>query len=438
VPSATCPAGGIASAEVRTLLTSKQPTTAERSRWNGDGKETALDYVARAGIREHLLSAVRAVTREQPEDPLTFLARYLQACGRDAARVDGSAQGQAATASVDRQQSARCLLSQVYVRVCKKSAEMSSSDGDTHLYVMRLVENVCRKAGPPNVGQLQSGVPTTQYTVDESPQSLSAVRRATVSSLMDRAVEEVAPPGFCAATPAASIVATEASFGERAPSPFLGGPAPVLRGEEGTTGAQHLSGYSSPMQESMKEALELLRAGHGLGPRLGLDPLHAAAQHGETEVVSLLLASKAQGDGTSLTTAARFGHAEVVRQLLGSGVGPDASDAGFAALHDAAFEGSQVTAWHTSVVAVLLAARAEVDIAAADGATPLHLAAVAGNDDIVALLVEAGADSALTAGPQQATALRLAASRGHVSVLRALRQQRVESTAVSEPLLGQV
>ncbi|OLQ08530.1 hypothetical protein AK812_SmicGene7948 [Symbiodinium microadriaticum] len=52
-------------------------------------------------------------------------------------------------------------------------------------------------------------------------------------------------------------------------------------------------------------------------------------------------------------------------------------------------------------------------------ATPLHLAAVAGHDHIVALLVEAGADTVCTAGPQQA-------SRGHVSVLRALRQQRVQ------------
>ncbi|OLQ08526.1 hypothetical protein AK812_SmicGene7946 [Symbiodinium microadriaticum] len=95
VPSSSCPAGGVTSAEVRTLLTSKQPQLVNLGRPSlpADGKEPAGDYVARTGIREHLLSAVRAVTLEQPKDPIPFLARYLQACGRGVPRTDALMSG---------------------------------------------------------------------------------------------------------------------------------------------------------------------------------------------------------------------------------------------------------------------------------------------------------------------------------------------------------
>ena len=53
---------------------------------------------------------------------------------------------------------------------------------------------------------------------------------------------------------------------------------------------------------------------------------------------------------------------------------------------------------HHEVVAALIAARANVDLAVNDGATPLLYAAGFGHVEVVRLLVRAGADTTLT-GP---------------------------------------
>jgi len=54
-----------------------------------------------------------------------------------------------------------------------------------------------------------------------------------------------------------------------------------------------------------------------------------------------------------------------------------------------------------------------------DGLTPLHVAVGKGNDDIVALLLDHGADPSLTQG-QGGTALHMAVDAGHVPIVRRL------------------
>eukprot|EP00439_Symbiodinium_sp_Y106_P042586 s2609_g5.t1 len=214
----------------------------------------------------------------------------------------------APVAADDRRSSARCLLSQVYARVCKKSTEAESTG--SQLYVLRLVESVCRRATPDARLEQEAHV-DAQLRADESPQQLTEIRRDTVSSMMERAVAEVAPD-FCGATPAASIVATEASFGERGCSP-LGWPANSTSSRDVQDGAPVV--FRAAVAGGYQQKPEAFTcAGHS--PSTGYDALRSAVQHGQKDIVSLLLASKAQPDSSSLTTAARFGHHEAFRSVI--------------------------------------------------------------------------------------------------------------------------
>mmetsp|Transcript_15988 Transcript_15988/g.25560 ORF Transcript_15988/g.25560 Transcript_15988/m.25560 type:complete len:445 (-) Transcript_15988:159-1493(-) len=134
----------------------------------------------------------------------------------------------------------------------------------------------------------------------------------------------------------------------------------------------------------------------------GFRPLHDAAHGGHEQVVIALLASRAcpnpsTDDGTTpLHSAARCGHTTIVQKLIGSGASCNSTSAGgFSSLHDAAHAG------HLEIVHQLLKARACLDIRSDDGASALHLASRAGHKQV-------------------ATAL----ARGHVNVMRALRQPR--------------
>ena len=69
-----------------------------------------------------------------------------------------------------------------------------------------------------------------------------------------------------------------------------------------------------------------------------------------------------------------------------------------------------------------------VDVRDAKGMTPLHSAAVRGHKDVVALLLDKGADIAAT-GNWGKTALRLAAERGHKDVVALLLDKGANITA---------
>jgi ankyrin repeat protein len=152
-------------------------------------------------------------------------------------------------------------------------------------------------------------------------------------------------------------------------------------------------------------------------------PLHRACCTGQAEVVPLLLeagADVAAGNVTGRTPlhhAAEGGHGVVVQQLLRAGAQPRLADnRGWVALHVAAELG------HLQVVRCLLhadATPAHVNAQGAEGLSPLHWACAKGHDQVVPLLLGAGADVAAR-DVREWTPLHYATHGAHLGVLQQL------------------
>ena len=174
-------------------------------------------------------------------------------------------------------------------------------------------------------------------------------------------------------------------------------------------------------------------------------PLFVASAAGHVEVVRLLVDAGADKNFavlgmTSLMLASRQGRVEMVRLLVEAGADKDMTctcdHAGATALMLAACRN------RVEVVRLLVEAGAEKDVADKDGfLTPAEIALLPGIDDegvfmyhdhtalmtaarhgyveVVRLLVEAGADKAVTDSVGR-TALTLAARKGHVEVVSLL------------------
>ncbi|KAG6536731.1 protein VAPYRIN-like [Zingiber officinale] len=158
--------------------------------------------------------------------------------------------------------------------------------------------------------------------------------------------------------------------------------------------------------------------------RAGQSPLEAAAAAGETLIAELLLSRRASTERSHgselgpLHLAAAAGHAEVLRLLILKGVSVDAPTADGRTALRVAVEGRQ-----RECVKLLLASGARADArGGADRGTPLHAAAVAGDEAMVKLLLSrsaAGAKEVRNAAGR--TAYDLAAEGGHASMLDALK-----------------
>ena len=157
---------------------------------------------------------------------------------------------------------------------------------------------------------------------------------------------------------------------------------------------------------------------------VGLTALMAACQGGHEAVLRLLLEAGARVDRealdgtTALHVAASRGCDACVRRLLRHGAGVDPPPNGPqqgapSALMSASASGQRACA------EVLLAARADVNYAAADGQTALHQVSRRGHSSLARVLLAHGADaSALTA--YGASAADLARWHGHRDVAAAL------------------
>ena len=122
----------------------------------------------------------------------------------------------------------------------------------------------------------------------------------------------------------------------------------------------------------------------------GLSALGGAAMAGHTEAVQMLLETGFdQSSGVKpLLMAAANGHSDVVKLLLEAGTDKDAAELakGHTALHGAAFGNQRDIVW------LLLEARADKDKVTIEGRTPLHIASQYGCEDVVQLLLQARAD----------------------------------------------
>lgn len=124
--------------------------------------------------------------------------------------------------------------------------------------------------------------------------------------------------------------------------------------------------------------------------------LYAGAE-GRLEILRLTLAAGAdlkstnRYGGTALIPAAHHGHVETVRELLRTKIDVDhVNRLGWTALLEAVILGDGGTA-HTEIVRLLVAAGAQVNLADAQGVTPLAHAEQRGQAAVATLLRRAGA-----------------------------------------------
>ncbi len=203
------------------------------------------------------------------------------------------------------------------------------------------------------------------------------------------------------------------------------GDVDMVNQELGKTSARDtatLGGGLSPVLEALyrghRAVVERLRGEWRLD-------LHEAAALGEVGRLREILQSdsaelgRLSGDGwTPLHLAAFMGQAEAAESLLRAGAEVAALSGNYMAnspLH-AALAGAQ----SFGVVEALMRHGANVNLRAAAGVTPLHLAASRGSDRFVDLLLGAGADPS-AATDDGKTAADFAAERGHPDLAHRLR-----------------
>jgi len=147
-----------------------------------------------------------------------------------------------------------------------------------------------------------------------------------------------------------------------------------------------------------------------------------AAMRGDVASVRALLAQRAdvnaaEGDGmTALHWSAERGDRELAALLLQSGANPSAVTriGAHTPLHVAAKAGN------ADVVRLLVGAKADVRALTTTGAAPLHFAAASGNADIIKVLLDAGADANVREPQWGQTPLMFAAAAGRTDAVRAL------------------
>ncbi|KAK7957652.1 hypothetical protein PG988_012500 [Apiospora saccharicola] len=208
-----------------------------------------------------------------------------------------------------------------------------------------------------------------------------------------------------------------------------------------TGGEGDLKGRTPLSLAAATGSTEVFRAlmEHGADPQLlgdqGESPLHLAAASGFAEILQFLLETKATDielrdtsrDATPLSLAARWRRRDAVRLLASQGASLDVRDnTGWTPLHWAVHHGDKL------LVRYLVGDLAGVDLLEARddgyGLTVLMMAAVNGDTDMVALLLNSGASTAAK-DDEGRTALHHAARNGREAVVEALVDHGADITA---------
>ena len=182
----------------------------------------------------------------------------------------------------------------------------------------------------------------------------------------------------------------------------------------------------------------LIDAGADLDKKVGFDKrtaLHVAAMHDRKDVMKLLIdagADKGMQDmngNTPLITTSMLGEVDSAKLLINAGVQLDLkNDSGDSALSRAASEGN------TKIAGFLIDARADINTVDSLGYTPLMIANVyiplrAGHIAVIKLLINAGAElnhRAMKEYYQGKTALGIALDKGNEEIIQLLREAGAE------------
>ena len=120
------------------------------------------------------------------------------------------------------------------------------------------------------------------------------------------------------------------------------------------------------------------------------------------------------GRVNNIAYPAEAGDIEQVRNLLDKGFSVHAEIGGNTALYLATVEG------HEDIVRLLLAAGAEIEAQNRRGLRPLHMAALNGYDTLVELFIDRGAEVNIKDNEDEDTPLHLAAKRGRTNATKLL------------------
>lgn len=159
----------------------------------------------------------------------------------------------------------------------------------------------------------------------------------------------------------------------------------------------------------------------------GYTPLMSAAESGMLDKVSLILSEKVDvnavtADGrTALTVAASRAKPELVRRLLASGAKAEPEEGQVTPLAESIRAGSPESA------KLLIEAGAKLNRPDTDGRTPLTLAVLAGQDELLEMLLGQGADPNARNAKDGTTALMWAANIGRKSYIEMLLEKGADA-----------